>query len=176
MAEDLEARFWSNVDRRGPDECWPWLLVIHPDGYGCFRLVKGKPMKLAHRVAFLLTHGHWPEPCCLHSCPDGDNPACCNPAHLREGTNQDNVRDREMRGRGEHNKKRGMANGAHTRPERHPRGERVGTSKLSERDVREIRSRYAAGELQRSLGKAFKVHHATIGEIVRFESWKHVGS
>lgn len=28
-------RFWTKVDVRGPDECWPWLAAI-TDGYGRF--------------------------------------------------------------------------------------------------------------------------------------------
>jgi hypothetical protein len=33
----------------------------------------------------------------IHSC---DNPPCCNPAHLRPGSAQDNATDREAHGRG----------------------------------------------------------------------------
>lgn len=33
---DHEARFWSKVDKRGPDECWPWTASCFEDGYGQF--------------------------------------------------------------------------------------------------------------------------------------------
>jgi len=29
-------RFWDKVDKRGPDECWPWLANIEPTGYGTY--------------------------------------------------------------------------------------------------------------------------------------------
>lgn len=88
-------RFWSKVDKRGPDECWPWTGGKFWDGYGWFSVAGAK--KKAHRVSFFLQHGRWPEPCCLHRC---DNPGCVNPVHLFEGTHTDNMRDRERKGRG----------------------------------------------------------------------------
>lgn len=31
-------RFWSKVDKRGPDECWPWKAAVRKksQGYGAF--------------------------------------------------------------------------------------------------------------------------------------------
>ncbi len=37
---DIEARFWSHVDRRGDDECWPWTANTDRDGYGLFKVAK----------------------------------------------------------------------------------------------------------------------------------------
>ena len=93
-AVEVVSRFWSKVDRRGPDDCWPWKANRYTNGYGQFWL---RPRQEgAHRVAFKLTHGRWPQPECLHKC---DNPPCCNPAHLWEGTKSDNVRDCIAKGR-----------------------------------------------------------------------------
>ena len=79
-AKDI-ARFEAKVDRSGgADTCHPWRGGTDDDGYGVIRL-DGKAHK-AHRVAFFLAHGRWPEPCGLHSC---DNPPCCNVRHLFEG-------------------------------------------------------------------------------------------
>src|SRR5262245_419100 len=87
-----ECRFWVKVTKgKG---CWPWSGRMNEAGYGYFWL-DGKP-ELAHRVAFFLKHGRWPEPCCLHTC---DNPPCCNPAHFFEGTNLDNALDRTVKNR-----------------------------------------------------------------------------
>jgi hypothetical protein len=86
----LAARFWAKVDRKSPSECWPWLAHVNPcGGYGQFK-IDGRTER-AHRVAFVLATGqsisgyvvrHW-----CHNAP------CCNPAHLKRGTQQQNVRD-----------------------------------------------------------------------------------
>jgi hypothetical protein len=47
---DDEARFWSHVDRRGPEDCWPWTAGTDRWGYGQFR-VEGR-LWPAHRWAF----------------------------------------------------------------------------------------------------------------------------
>jgi hypothetical protein len=33
---DIEARWWSHVDRRGDYECWPWKGAPSREGYGVF--------------------------------------------------------------------------------------------------------------------------------------------
>jgi hypothetical protein len=89
-------RYWSKVDRRGPDECWPWLAGKGGHGYGVFYPGGGK-QELAHRMALKLTVGE-PEGGrnhALHSC--GNKP-CCNPAHLRWGTHADNMNDARLDG------------------------------------------------------------------------------
>jgi hypothetical protein len=79
----LAERLWEKVDRRGPDECWPWTGWLQPNGYGTIcRGGKGGPHAMVHRVAWELENGPIPsdEPMQVHHrCK---NPACCNPAHL----------------------------------------------------------------------------------------------
>jgi hypothetical protein len=61
----------------------------HPDG----RQINS----YAHRVAYVLAHGDIPAgSAVMHSC---DVRACVNPAHLRLGTQQDNIRDASAKGR-----------------------------------------------------------------------------
>lgn len=91
----MEARFWSKVDVRGEDECWPWMVGHNQDGYGIFHIERRSVH--AHRVALALALGGILKEQALHHC---DFPPCCNPAHLFEGTNADNVRDRDAKGRG----------------------------------------------------------------------------
>lgn len=93
--QDVHARFWTRVDVKGEDECWPWNHSRDPHGYGVFSLSsRNRP---ASRVAYLLAHGPIPDGHRInHHC---DNPPCCNPKHLYAGTAADNTRDMMVRGR-----------------------------------------------------------------------------
>lgn len=87
--------FWHLVDKRGPDDCWPWQGSLYV-GYG--RIKDGQRGRVgAHRVSWELHHGPIPDGLwVLHRC---DNPPCVNPAHLFLGTPGDNVRDMHAKGR-----------------------------------------------------------------------------
>lgn len=86
MDEATASRFWAKVDRRGTDECWPWMAAI-VDGYGVFKLA-GRQRK-AHRITFESMVGPVPDGMQLdHLCR---NRACCNPAHLEPVTCRDNL-------------------------------------------------------------------------------------
>lgn len=90
----LAQRFWSHVNIQGPDDCWPWIGKINKKtGYGVVK-VNGQE-KRAHRVAFLLENGQDGE-VVRHTC---DNRPCCNPGHLIDGTQADNMMDMHARGR-----------------------------------------------------------------------------
>ena len=90
----IENRLTEKIDRRGPDDCWPWRAAAANDmGHGQIKY-QGRPAA-AHRIVFLLAYGHLP-PVVRHKC---DNPPCCNPAHLEGGTASDNHRDMVERGR-----------------------------------------------------------------------------
>jgi hypothetical protein len=82
------ARYWSNVDRSGEDECWPWLAGT-VEGYGQVRF-DGEKLG-SHVVSFRLQYGAVPSgKMVLHAC---GNRLCCNPAHLYPGTHADNTND-----------------------------------------------------------------------------------
>lgn len=147
------ARFHARVDRSaGTEACWPWIGEINHlrRGYGTYyprRRVKWR----AHRVALSIALGRPVAPTLdvLHSC---DNPACCNPAHLREGTHNENMGDAVARGR-------------HVNPVMH--GEANGFAKLSNSDVAAIRARAAAGERGAALARAFGVGKSHVSRILR---------
>jgi hypothetical protein len=85
-----EERFWSKVERGSVDECWLWQSTVCRKGYGVFdeRVAGVKFHTRAHRVAYELSLGHVPDGSVLmHLC---HNKRCCNPAHLRPGTTQEN--------------------------------------------------------------------------------------
>lgn len=94
--EDPVPRFWAKVEKRGPDECWPWQgAVTSKHGYG--NLIWHGKYVSAHRVAWTVTNGPVPAGMCvLHKC---DNRICCNPAHYFLGTKKDNNDDKMRKGR-----------------------------------------------------------------------------
>jgi hypothetical protein len=85
--------FWRSVDKSGgPDACWPWTGYRMASGYGRNR--HGYTHRYALQLALGRPLGPGMEAC--HTC---DNPPCCNPAHLFEGTRLDNERDKTAKGR-----------------------------------------------------------------------------
>ncbi len=83
--------------------CIEWTGCLR-NGYG--RLIIGsrtdntRKSVAAHRLAYETHVGKIPEGMFVcHSC---DNPKCINPDHLFVGTRQDNVDDRERKGRNNH--------------------------------------------------------------------------
>lgn len=139
------------------DKCWPWRGAKNTWGYGACQH-NGKQMN-ASRAAYLATHGDVGTGLVVcHTC---DNPACCNPAHLFAATQADNLADCRRKGRS-----RGTFGGGAA----HPRA----VAKVSEQDVRDMRARYAAGETQTSLGRAYGMDSSHVSKIVRRLAWKHV--
>lgn len=101
----LGPRFWLRVSMPSPDACWEWSGTRNEHGYGVIRV--GRRNWRTHRVMWAIVNGEDvlpPEMKLLHRC---DNPPCCNPAHLRTGTQADNVADMHSKGRRTYYRKHG---------------------------------------------------------------------
>lgn len=92
---DILGRFWSKVDQRGDDECWPWRSNV--DTYGRFRMLRDAKCIGAHVFSWVLANQQEVPAglLVLHSC---DNKRCVNPAHLSVGTYSQNAREAVERG------------------------------------------------------------------------------
>lgn len=146
-------RFWIKADVRGQLDCWKWTGHVTPNGYGQFGL--NRKIEYAHRVAWFLKTGSWPQRCVLHSC---DNRRCVNPAHLFEGTHRDNYQDMVSKGR--------------RRITRSP-GESHGMAKLREADVLWA-MRMRGKMLQKDIASALGIDPSLVSQIHRGKIWRHV--
>ena len=119
-----QERFWQKVDKKGPDECWPWTAAVRnpKEGYGAFWL-DGRHQP-ANRVALLFSGVDVPSG--MVACHRCDNPGCCNPAHLFPGTPKANNDDKVAK-------------------RRHAAGDSHGMAKLTQQQVAEIRAHRPPG-------------------------------
>ena len=155
--DGLRRRFWSKVDTTG--DCWIWLAATARHGYGSIHIMVCGQLYIlaAHRVAYLLANGTLGAASVMcHRC---DQPRCVRPAHLWQGTQKDNARDRDAKGR--------------CHPLRNV-GECNGSAKLTPSLVRDIRARHAAGETYYRLAKEYGVDIKTMYRVVRGLTWKEV--
>lgn len=146
---DFVKSFWSKVDRRGPDECWPWLAALfNQTRYGQFW---AGVTTTAHRFSWELANRQKapPKSEVRHSC---HNRACVNPAHLSIGTHVDNARDMVEAGR-------------QARREQHSQ------AKLSSQSAFEIRMFNAAGMSQSALARAYGVALSTVNQLIKRRTW-----
>ena len=150
--EQASKRFWDRVDRSGgPESCWEWQWAIDSStGYGQFSF-RGRSIG-AHRFAWEATHGPIPKGMAIcHTC---DNRSCVNPDHLFLGTQADNMRDRNAKGR-------------------QLQGTRHHQAKLTEDDVREIRALRRSLTLK-EIARRFNITESSVSNIVRHQTWRHV--
>lgn len=146
-------RFIKKINFKGQNDCWEWTSSILKNGYGTF-YYKGKRI-YAHRFAYVLFIKPIPDRKLIcHTC---DNPSCVNYKHLFLGTNQDNVNDRNQKGK--------VSKG-----EKHP------NSKLTESQVIEIKKALLKpykGQIN-DLAKKYNVSIRTIENIKYSKTWNHI--
>lgn len=92
----LLERFLSKV--KITDSCWTWQGSLNNKGYGKIQTLIAGVWKVsyAHRVAWFLGTGKWPDAKVLHKC---DNPPCVRFDHLFLGSQKDNMQDAKSKGR-----------------------------------------------------------------------------
>ena len=152
--EKIIKRFYDKLEKT--ENCWNYKGAIHHSGYGVF-CIKKKALA-SHRVSFEIfnknpiNEGMY----ILHSC---DNRKCCNPLHLSEGTHQDNMDDKVKKNRQSRKGPQGSS---------HPR------SKLTEKDVIDIRKKYSLGISRKELINEYIVSESTICLIILRKIWLHV--
>lgn len=143
--EILKKRF---EDKFTPDPntgCWLWIASHFSSGYGAFKIAK--KARRAHRVSWELANGEIPEGVLVcHKC---DIRSCVNPEHLFLGTNADNTRDMQEKGR-------------------------IPTAKLTGEQVLEIRDLRSKGFLLKELALIFGVSKPLVCNIINNKRWKHV--
>jgi hypothetical protein len=144
--EQRVTKFWMTVDRRSPDECWPWTGYTE-DGYGRF-FWHGR-MRFAHDLALEFFTGerraHTLDTC--HGC---NNPICVNLHHLRYDTRKSNVADMVAAGN-------------------------AGKRRLNPELVREMRERAAAGATGRQLAADYGVSEQLTSFVLNGTRWPQAG-
>lgn len=150
-ARPLRERFYALGWTVTPSGCWEWEASRNTHGYG--QISAGRQDAAGRNVPLLAPRVSWE----LHrgAIPDGllvchrcDNPPCVNPDHLFLGTKADNNAD--------------MAAKCRTL-----NGERRPQSKLTDSQVVEIRSRFAAGGItQAALAAEYGVSQSNISLIL----------
>lgn len=124
--------------------CLVWNGPVFHTGHGMISY--GRKMRQAHRFAWFLEHGEWPEGNLNHRC---GNPRCVRPSHLYIGDQHANVLD-------------ALAHGTW-------RSQRVSPAQAIE-----IRERYKAGGVsQRALAAEYGIGQATVSNIVTGHTWSH---
>lgn len=145
-----DERFAMYAQKGKTGQCWNWAGSICKEGYGIIAVER--KLKRAHRYSWELVHGEIPTGISiLHKC---DNRSCVNPSHLYPGTQFDNMRDRAVRGRGNH-----------------PRGEDHYRAKLTNEQVRAI---YSSGAHSSILSLHYRIPVQLVSDIRSGRKWKSV--
>lgn len=127
--------------------CWQWKGSLNSGGYGKFK------SDAASRWAYILYREKIKKD--LQVCHTCDNRLCVNPDHLFLGSIGDNMRDRTSKGR-------------------QAKGSSIGSSKLTEDQVLEIRKMRIAGNDFQKIADRFDIQWDLARKVCKNNIWKHV--
>lgn len=157
--KSVKRRFDNRYEIDEETGCWEWTgYVKEQTGYG--EMSVNAESEGAHRISYRLHNGEIPEGSwVLHKC---HNPPCVNPDHLYAGDVRDNVKDAIEEGSFHHDGQM-------------KRGEENRHAKLTEDDVRNIRSQYeSSGKTMSDLAENHGTSLTNIFHIVHRNTWQHV--
>lgn len=146
----FDNRFWGKVEKSNDENgCWIWKGFLHKNGYGVIN-IDGKN-QFVHRVSYQIAYNEEiPEDMMiLHSC---NNRACVNPAHLRIGTHEQNMKDM-------------------TEASRQARGCYNGNATLTEGQVLQIKEFISKGVPKKYIAMIFGTGFSTIKDIASGRTW-----
>lgn len=145
----FEARY--RIDSSG---CWIWTLKPNGRGRPLFYCVDSHRQEGASIASYWLYKGEVPEGLgVLHTC---DIPMCVNPEHLYLGTQADNIRDMDARGR-----------------RVSPAGQDSHLARFTNQQADEIRLKYSSGKYShRILANEYLVSRATIKRVIDGSTYK----
>ena len=144
MTRPIAERFFEKVRRTAT--CWLWTGA-RDGGYGVIWAGPGQDKIRATRVSWEIAYGPLPKgKYVLHRC---DNPACVRPTHLFSGDAAANAADRNAKAR----QARDLGWN--------------GKAKISDKDVRAIRSAYATGKTSYAkLAESYGLSSYSVQDIV----------
>ena len=145
--------FWDRVEK-SENGCWIWTGDYGIRGYGTVNC--DGTTKMAHRHAWEITTGELlGDRIIRHNC---DNSKCVRPDHLIPGTQAENIADKVAR-------------------DRQAKGEGVGSSVLTERQVVEARKRYKFRKCTYAmLAEEMGVTKDTMQKAIRGINWGHINA
>lgn len=155
-------RFRRKVNKVEEDKCWIFTgTTAVKGGYGQFYFRDKQVYSNRFALMIKLNRELKPKKFALHTC---DNPPCCNPKHLYEGSHRRNMSDAVSRKR-----MRGSINSGNFQV-----GSRHRNALFLDKDIVYIRCLYKQGKTRTEISKEMKTSFMVIDRIVKGKTYADV--